>query len=105
MKLGIHAYAWCSQWSNETLDLIDRVKSFDLDFIEIPLMRLDTFDSGAVRRRLQSTGLKAVTSTVLLTDHDITSEDADIRAKGVGYLKRCVRAAHEIESDCFSGVI
>ena len=40
MKLGIHAYAWCSQWSNETLDLIDRVQSLGLDFIEIPLMCL-----------------------------------------------------------------
>jgi hypothetical protein len=38
MKLGIHAYAWCSQWSDDTLHLIDRVKSLGLDFIEIPLM-------------------------------------------------------------------
>ena len=66
MKLGIHAYAWCSQWSNDTLDLIDKVKAMGLDFIEIPLMVLETFDPKAISERLKSVDLdEAVTSTVL----------------------------------------
>jgi D-psicose/D-tagatose/L-ribulose 3-epimerase len=105
MKLGIHAYAWCSQWSNETLHLIDRIKEFDLDFIEIPLMVLETFDAEAVRERLESVGLGAVTSTVLLGDTDITSEDPAIRKKGTDYLLDCVRATASIGATSFSGVI
>ncbi len=105
MKLGIHAYAWCSQWTNETLNLIDRVKALGLDFIEIPLMCLETFDAAMIRRRLDSVGLDAVTSTVLLGNTDITSEDPSIRAKGVQYLKACVDATHAIGATSFSGVI
>lgn len=105
MKLGIHAYAWCSQWSNETLDLIDRVKKLEMDFIEIPLMVLDTFDAPAIKERLEKVGLGAVTSTVLLGDTDITSDDADIRAKGVDYLKACVQATSDIGATNFSGVV
>lgn len=105
MKLGIHAYAWCSQWSNDSLDLINRVKELGLDFIEIPLMCLDTFDSAAVRERLEKVGLGVVTSTVLLGDTDITSDDQAIRAKGVEYLKACVRATSSIGANSFSGVI
>mgnify|MGYP005638375605 CR=1 FL=1 len=105
MNLGIHAYAWCSQWSNETLGLIDKVKNLGMDFIEIPLMCLETFDAAAVKKRLTSTSLEAVTSTVLLGDTDITSDDADIRAKGVEYLKACVRATSDIGAKSFSGVI
>jgi len=105
MKLGIHAYAWCSQWSNETLDLIDRVKNLGLDFIEIPLMCLDAFDAKAVRKRLRDVGLETVTSTVLLGDTDITSADPAIRAKGVAYLKACVEATQAIGATSFSGVI
>ncbi len=105
MKLGVHAYAWCAQWSNETLGLIDRVKDMGLDFIEIPLMCLETFDSRAVRERLTRVGLDAVTSTVLLGETDITSEDATIRAKGRAYLEACVRATSEIGASVFSGVI
>ena len=105
MKLGIHAYAWCSQWSNETLHLIDKVKGLDLDFIEIPLMSLDTFDSIKVKERLDSQSLDSCTSTVLLNDTDITSDDAEIRKKGVDYLKKCVKATSEIGATNFSGVI
>jgi len=105
MKLGIHAYAWCSQWSNDTLYLIDKVKEMGLDFIEIPLMRLDTFDADAVKARLQQVGLGAVTSTVLLEDTDITSDDPEVRAKGVEYLKACVQATADIGAQSFSGVI
>ena len=105
MKLGIHAYAWCSQWSNDTLYLIDRVKEMGLDFIEIPLMCLEAFDAKTVRERLEQNGLSAVTSTVLLGDNDITSEDRDIRAKGVEYLKKCVLATSTIGAQSFSGVV
>ena len=105
MKLGIHAYAWCSQWTNDTLDLIDRVKGLGLDFIEIPLMTLDTFDAAAVKARLDSVGLEAVTSTVLLGDTDITSEDPAIRAKGLQYLRDCIDATHAIGATSFSGVV
>ena len=105
MKLGIHAYAWCSQWSNETLGLIDRVKDMGLDFIEIPLMCLETFDAAAVRERLENVGLKAVTSTVLLGDTDITSENPKDRDKGIAYLKGCVLATAAINARSFSGVV
>ncbi len=105
MKLGIHAYAWCSKWTNDTLYLIDKVKEMGLDFIEIPLMSLETFDAKAVRERLQHVGLGAVTSTVLLDGTDITSDDPDERANGVAYLEACVRATSEIGAQSFSGVI
>jgi len=105
MKLGIHAYAWCSQWTNDELYLIDKVKDMGLDFIEIPLMCLETFDADAIKARLDKVGLAAVTSTVLLGDTDITSEDPAIRAKGVDYLNACVKATHDIGGTSFSGVI
>lgn len=105
MKLGIHAYAWCSEWSNETLGLIDKVRDFGMDFIELPLMCLETFDSKAVKERLGKAGLDAVTSTVLTAGTDITSEDERIRQAGVDYLKECVRAASEVGAGTFCGVI
>ncbi len=105
MKLGIHAYAWCSQWSNDTLDLIDRVKNAGCDFIEIPLMCLETFDAVAIKKRLDKVGLEAVTSTVLLGETDITSDEAEMRGKGVEYLKACVKATADIGAKSFSGVI
>ena len=105
MKLGIHAYAWCSEWNNDQLDLIDRAKDLGMDFIELPLMVLDKFDTAAVGERLKRLNFDACTSTVLLDDTDITSDDPVIRAKGVDYLKRCVKATADIGATNFSGVI
>jgi D-psicose/D-tagatose/L-ribulose 3-epimerase len=76
-----------------------------MDFIELPLLSLETFDTKAIRRRLESVGFEAVTSTVLLKNTDITSEDAEIRANGVEYLKACVQATSDIGTKNFSGVI
>ena len=105
MKLGIHAYAWCSQWSNDALHLIDKVKGLGLDFIEIPLMCLDTLDPEAARARLRENRLDVCTSTVLLSGTDITSDDAATRRRGVEYLRACVKATHDLGARNFSGVI
>ena len=105
MKIGIHAYAYCSHWNNESLYLIDRIKELGLDFIEIPLMLLEDFDVDAVSKRLKAVGLDVVTSTVLSENTDITSDEAKIRAKGVEYLKACAKATHDVGGRSLSGVI
>ena len=66
MKLGIHAYAWCSQWTNEELYLIDRVKEMGLDFLEIPLMVLETFDAPAIKKRLDRVDLEGTVGAARL---------------------------------------
>lgn len=104
MKLGIHAYEWCSEWSNKTLNIIDTVRDLGFDFLEIPLMRLDLFDSKAVKEKLD--GFEICTSNVLLTDDvDITSFDENVRKNGVKYLKDCVKSSADAGARMFSGVI
>lgn len=105
MKLGIHAYAWCSQWTDETLYLIDKVKGLGLDFIEIPLMRLETVNGKKIKERLREFDLDVVTSTVLLDDTDISDFDENKRKNGVKYLKECVKATHDMGARSLSGVI
>lgn len=105
MKIGIHAYAWCSEWSNRQLNIIDKAKAYGFDFLEIPLMVIDQFDSKSVKQRKDAVKLDCVTSTVLLGNTDVTSDDPEMRRNGVKYLKRCIDATRDIESDSFSGVI
>ena len=105
MKLGIHAMAWTSHWSDESLPLIDRVAGLGLDFIEIPLMDIDDVHPRPVRAALDAAGIDVVTSTVLGEATDITSSDAAVRAAGLEYLRRCVDVTAEIGAPLFSGVI
>ena len=104
MKLGIHAMAWTSHWSDESLPLIDRVADLGLDFIEIPLMDVDEVHPAPIRARLDDAGIDVVTSTVLSESTDITSDDADVREAGLEYLRWCVDVTSEMWPDGCLGV-
>jgi D-psicose/D-tagatose/L-ribulose 3-epimerase len=105
MKLGIHAMAWTSHWSDESLPLVDRVAGLGLDFVEIPLMDVEDVHPAPIRKRLDDAGIDVVTSTVLTEVTDITSPDPQVRAAGVDYLRRCVDVTAELGATQFSGVI
>lgn len=105
MKLGIHAMAWTSHWSDDSLPLIDRVACLGLDFIEIPLMGIDDVHPNLIRDALTEAGIEAVTSTVLSEQTDITSPDPTVRAAGVDYLRRCVDVTACMGAPQLSGVI
>ena len=105
MKLGIHAMAWTAHWSDASLPLIDRVAKLGLDFIEIPLMDVDDVHPAPIRKRLDAAGIDVVTSTVLGAATDITSADAEVRAAGVEYLRRCIDVTAELGASQLSGVI
>jgi D-psicose/D-tagatose/L-ribulose 3-epimerase len=105
MKLGIHAMAWAAHWSDESLPLIDRVAELGLDFIEIPLMDVEDVHPAPIRERLDAAGIDVVTSTVLGAPTDITSDDAEVRAAGVDYLRRCIEVTAELGASQLSGVI
>lgn len=106
MKIGIHAYMWCTAWNNDQLYIMDEVKKNGLDFLEIPLMVLEDFDPKAALKKKKEVGIDLVTSNVILApERDITSKNPEFRRNGIEYLKKCVDATNAIESDCFSGVI
>ncbi|MEN3187016.1 MAG: sugar phosphate isomerase/epimerase family protein [Atribacterota bacterium] len=105
LQYAIHAYAWTGQWSNATLNLIDRAQEFGFDLIEIPLMDIDLVDPSAIRERLKQVGIGVVTSTALQDFYDLTSDDPEIRKRGLEYLLRCVRVSAEMGAKSFSGVI
>jgi D-psicose/D-tagatose/L-ribulose 3-epimerase len=105
LRYAVHAYAWTTSWSNDTLDLIDRAKRLGFDLIEIPLMEIEKVDPVAIKRRLAEIGLGVCTSTACSESNDITGEDETTRRRGVEYLRACVKATADMGASCFSGVI
>jgi len=106
MQLGIHAFAWCTEWSNDTLDILDKVKKENLEFVGIPLLKLENVDTKAVLARRKAVGIDVVTSTVIQTDdRDITSPNPAYRRAGIEHLRRCIDTTAALESDSFSGVL
>lgn len=105
LRYAVHAYAWTSSWSNGTLGLIDRAARLGFDVIEIPLMELDLVDPKAIRRKAADAGIGVCTSTACSEATDPTGEHEETRARGIAYLKACVRATTEMGASVFTGVI
>lgn len=105
LQYAVHAYAWTTSWSNETLNLIDRAKDLGFDCIEIPLMEIDLIDPVKIKERLQQVGLDVCTSLACSDATDVTSEDENIRKAGVEYLKKCVQATADMGGTVMTGVI
>jgi D-psicose/D-tagatose/L-ribulose 3-epimerase len=104
IRYAVHAYAWTSNWSNESLAIVDRAAALGLDAIEIPLMELDAVDPAAIRERAAAAGLDVLTSVVCADDTDPSSEDERIRAAALDFLNACVDATADMGASVFTGV-
>jgi D-psicose/D-tagatose/L-ribulose 3-epimerase len=105
LRYAVHAYAWTTSWSNETLDLIDHTKEIGFDLIEVPLMEIEKVDPARIRERLAAVDLDVCTSTACSEINDLTGEDETTRQRGIKYLESCVKATAAMGATTLSGVI
>ncbi len=105
LSYAVHAYAWVSRFTNETLYLIDRAQEFGFDLIEIPLMDFEFLDPLLVKKKLDEVGIGVITSTALSEEFDVTAEDKSTRERGIKQLIRCVEVSSKMGAKSFSGVI
>jgi D-psicose/D-tagatose/L-ribulose 3-epimerase len=62
-RFGAHAFIWRSEWNPQTAaEVIAAVADAGLDFVEIPLLRPETFDAIATRALLERHGIGAACS-------------------------------------------
>lgn len=103
MKLGGHLFGWTTKWSNDALWILDSCNEIGLDFLEMPLFDLGSFDPKAINERRGD--LEITTSSMLALDMDISSLDENIRKNGIQHLKRMIDASAAVDSKLLSGVI
>jgi D-psicose/D-tagatose/L-ribulose 3-epimerase len=103
MKFGASTFIWVSPFSNNSLDLIGKVKDFGFDLIEICVEDPQTIDTAAIGKRLEKEGIGATVCGAFGPDRDLSSDDPGICEKGVDYVKRCADIAHELGADIVVG--
>jgi len=104
LQYAVHAYAWTTSWSNDTLGLIDHAKSLGFDLIEVPLMEIDKVDAAAIKQRAHDAQIGVVSSVACSSASDLTADDEQTRKNGVIFLKRCVKAAADMGAPIMTGV-
>ncbi|MEH7376499.1 sugar phosphate isomerase/epimerase family protein [Neobacillus drentensis] len=103
MKFGASTFIWVSPFSNQTLNLIDKVKNIGFDYLEICIEDPETIDVAAIRNHLDKTGVEALVCGAFGPNRDISSEDEAIREQGIEYIKTCIDIAAELGSPLVSG--
>jgi D-psicose/D-tagatose/L-ribulose 3-epimerase len=103
MRYGASTFIWVSPFSNENLDLIDRVKEFGFDLIEICIEDPDAIDPSAIRERAEKADLGVTICGAFGPNRDLSSADESVRRAGMSYLCRCIDFAQDLGSPFVSG--
>ncbi|MDQ0220729.1 sugar phosphate isomerase/epimerase [Peribacillus cavernae] len=103
MRFGASTFIWVSPFSNDTLHIIEKVKSFGFDILEICIEDPNTIDTDRIKATLDKNGVKALVCGAFGPTRDISSDDKSIREQGVEYLKKCIDFSAELGSPIVSG--
>jgi D-psicose/D-tagatose/L-ribulose 3-epimerase len=103
MKFGASTFIWVSPFSNQTLDLIDKVKNIGFDYLEICIEDPETIDVQTIRNHLNDSGVQALVCGAFGPNRDISSDNSEVRKHAVEYIKTCIDIAVELESPLVSG--
>jgi D-psicose/D-tagatose/L-ribulose 3-epimerase len=105
MRIGASTFIWVSHFSTDTLDLIDKVKAFGFDLIEICVEDPETIGAEKIRRRLEQVGLGVTICGAFGPSRDMSSDDPAIRDNAMLYSRQCIDIAVDLGSDIFVGPI
>jgi D-psicose/D-tagatose/L-ribulose 3-epimerase len=97
---GAHAFIWSAEWDSEGAERALRgAAARGLDFVEIPLLHLDTFPLERTRELLEETGLDVTTSLGLPKDAHMP-----FNPKGaLEHLKGAIELTGQLGSDTLTG--
>lgn len=87
MKYGMNLLLWTGELNDSLLPILDKLKKFGFDGVELPMFNLD-LDYAAWGKRLDDAGLARTAVTVRNVEDNPISSDAAVRAKGVELNKK-----------------
>jgi D-psicose/D-tagatose/L-ribulose 3-epimerase len=91
MKFGANTQIWAAPFKAEDIGLIDKVAKMGFGVIELGVAaEKPPFEIKRVRERLKDAGLECCVCSFIPADRDIACSDAEMRHRGVEYMKSLV---------------
>ena len=105
-KFGIHALVWVGGWSEaEARRAISSTREAGFDLIELAAIDPSSFDAGLTAHLLAEHDIGVAVSLGLTDDTDISSEDADVVARGRSVLQDALRLTRDVGGTYLGGAI
>jgi D-psicose/D-tagatose/L-ribulose 3-epimerase len=102
VKIGAHAFVWIGDWTTETGNhALRSAAEQGFDFLEIPLLRPESFDSASHKKVMRETGIAVTASLVLPKDAHMPAAPAKAKA----FLFAVLDRLEELECSYLCGCI
>lgn len=105
MKIGMNLLLWTAAPDESHFPLLDKIKGWGFDGVELPMFAPDASPWNAFRRKLEDLGMSSTVVCVLPEDASLIADDAGARKRGVDTLKACIDACRELGADTIAGPI
>lgn len=90
MKYGMNLLLWTSGVTQEHFPLLQSLKDWGFDGVELPMFDLDVNQYARIGAELKKTGLESTAVTVCSPEHNPISPDAAIRTAALTRLKLAI---------------
>lgn len=107
MKFGAHSYMFAPVWTDDHLEVFDRIRALGVDWFEIGVGDEVHLSVGETRRRAQAAGLELTTGPggVWPFECDLASERPSERQAGLAWHRKQVDLAAEIGAVAYCGAL
>jgi len=104
--LAINPGVWMTGWQPGLADtIVDRIARIGYRRIVVVLRDPHTFETAGIRELVESRGLRAMTNTNQIVTEDISSDDPEVRERGVARLRRGIELSTDLGSDRLTGIL
>lgn len=107
-KVGIYYAYWLQNMEVDVIPYISKAADLGFDVLEIYAQTLyDKSDDyrAKVREAAKENGIELTFSLGMRKEMDISSDDPEVRQRGIDHLKDIIKMVHELGGDCFSGIL
>ena len=103
MKYGVNTMVWTTRVDERLASLFSKIKGWGFDGVELFLSPGEPANIPTVKKMLDATGLERTMCSVLPREANLVNSDAQVRARGVEFLKRCVDRTAELGASLICG--
>lgn len=103
-KYGLELLLWTGSFTKDDVKLIDRAKNLGFDGVEILINHPEEFPIDETKAALEDNDMGINFAVVLNDETNSISPDAEVRKKGLDFLKKSIDIAHTVSGgDCGIG--
>lgn len=106
LDLAVNPGVWMTGWQpGLARGIVERLARIGYRRVVVVLRDPHHYPIDGIRELIESHGLRAMTNTNQTPDEDVSSDDPDVRARGLARLRRAVALSAELGSDRLTGVL